>query len=124
MVDIARRTGVLDQAVFISLDWGTVERIVGRDPAVHIGYVVDDEARVDEAIERATDVGRAFIDLDAALALQRPGIVERMLARDLDVGVWTVNSPAEADALLALGVTRFTTDEVEALTEWKRSRED
>lgn len=122
MVDIARQAGMLEDSIFISLDWGTVERILGRDPAVRIGYVVDEAERLADALARARANRRSFLDMDVRLALEDPGFVEKARADGVEVGVWTVNSPADADALAGAGVSRFTTDEVDELLAWKGGR--
>jgi len=105
--------------VFISLDWDCLDHLGRRDPAVAIGYIVDDHERFDEALARATGDGRALLDLDRRLVLERPSLGRRARDRGIPLAVWTVNDPAEADRLRAAEVTRFTTDEVEALIAWR-----
>ena len=59
------------------------------------------------------------MDAKASLFLEDPSTVARIQAQGTDLAVWTVNEPAEASALLAMGVRRITTDQVGALLEWK-----
>jgi glycerophosphoryl diester phosphodiesterase len=84
-----------------------------------IGYIVEAHERFDEALERATGDPRALLDLDRRLILERPALARRALDRDIPLGVWTVNEPAEATRLRDAGVTRFTTDRVETLLAWR-----
>lgn len=119
MVDIVRRADMIGDTVFISADWRTIERIAGRDPALGIGYIVDEADRFPEALERARSSGRAFLDFDARLLLDDPSLAERAREEGVDVGAWTVNDPADAITLAGAGVTRFTTDRVEELLDWK-----
>lgn len=122
MVDIVRSAERLDDTVFISLDWTILERLAGRDARVAIGYIVDQPERFDEALERASSDGRArptILDLDHRLVLADPGLAARARERGVEVAVWTVNDAGEADRLREAGVSRFTTDRVEALLEWR-----
>src|SRR5690606_1202843 len=105
--------------VFISLDWGCLEHLGARDPGARRGYIVDRSERFDEALERARGDERALLDLDRRLVLERPALARRALDAAVPLAVWTVNDPREADLLLAAGVPRITTDEVEALLAWK-----
>jgi len=53
-------------------------------------------------------IGAAAVHLDRVLT--RPDLVRSLLARGLVVNVWTVNDPAEARDLAALGVDGIITD--------------
>jgi glycerophosphoryl diester phosphodiesterase len=119
MVTIARRAGALDRVTFISLDWGTVERIHGQDDAVTIGYVVDRADWVPFALDRAVLRGRALVDLRADLVLDEPALLHAVHRDGIPTVVWTVNEVETAERLHELGVRRFTTDEVEALVAWR-----
>jgi glycerophosphoryl diester phosphodiesterase len=122
MARVVRDADMAHDTVFISLDWGTVERIAGRDDEVGIGYIVADRSRFDEALERAAASARAFVDLDHRLVLLEPELVERAHRRGVEVGVWTVDDPSEAERVVRAGVTRVTTNEVELLLDWRRAR--
>lgn len=121
MVRIVRDADLLYDTVFISMDWGILDRIAGQDETVGIGYVVEEANRFDEALERAAASPRSLVDLDHRIVLADPGLVARARARDVEVAVWTVDDPAEATRLVEAGVTRLTTNEVERLLNWRRS---
>ena len=104
IVSITRAAGMLQATVFISLDWRTLDRISGQDPAARVGYIVDRADRFQEALGKALAREGAILDFDHRLA-----------------AAWTVNDPGEAGELLEAGITRFTTDEVEALLRWREA---
>jgi glycerophosphoryl diester phosphodiesterase len=122
MARVVREADLAYDNVFISLDWGTIERIAGQDDQVAIGYVVEERALFDEALERAARTGRPLVQIDHRLALLEPALVERALARDIEVGAWTVNDLEVAERLTAAGVTRLATDDVEGLLAWRSQR--
>ncbi|HEX9887577.1 MAG TPA: glycerophosphodiester phosphodiesterase, partial [Longimicrobiales bacterium] len=120
MVTITDAAGMLDTVIFISMDWRMLERVAGRDERVRIGYIVDEAERFAEALDRAVlKEGRALLDFDARLVLADPDLVRATYREGIDVVVWTVNDPADAERLAGAGVYRFTTDEVEALLTWR-----
>ncbi len=119
MVDIVRKADRILDNVFISLDWAILDRLAGRDPAVGIGYIVDTAERFDEGLERATSDGRSLVDLEYRLILERPDFARRALERGIRVAVWTVDDPIDAGRLREAGVTRFTTNQVDALLAWR-----
>jgi glycerophosphoryl diester phosphodiesterase len=115
---IASESEMAGGLTFISLDWNLLDGIRSRDSEVPIGYIVDDPEEVDDALRRAADDGNAAISLSHRMALGDPTIVERMDELGLKCVVWTVNDPGEGTRLLELGVSVFTTDEVERLLNW------
>ena len=119
MVDIVRKAERIGDNVFISLDWAILDRIAGRDAAVGIGYIVDAAERYDEALARASSDNRSLIDLEYHLVLEHPDFAARALEKGIAIAVWTVDEPADADQLRAAGVTRFTTNQVDALLAWR-----
>ena len=122
IVDVTRSAGQLDQTVFISLDWITLDRVTSREPGHPIGFIVDDREKVADAVERAERHGNAFVDGGAALLLGDRSVAARVSDAGLDLGVWTVDETDDADALEGMGVTRFTTNEVERLLAWRDVR--
>ncbi len=120
MARITRDADMAYDTVFISMDWGTLDRIAGQDDEVGIGFIVDQRSRYEEALERATGSPRAILDLDYRLVLLEPELAARAVDRGVDVAVWTVDSADDAETLRAAGVTRFTTNQVERLMEWRR----
>lgn len=120
ILEIARAASAPERTVFISMDWGALERIARRDPAVGIGYIVEEAERFDGALERAAGDARAIVDLKAGLALEDPELVSRARERAVEVAVWTVDDPIFAERLVASGVSRITTNQVQRLQEWRR----
>jgi glycerophosphoryl diester phosphodiesterase len=121
MVRFATETGALERTVFIAMNWTLLDRMRSQDASIRIGYIVDEAGTADEAIERATGDQDAFIDFKAELLLGDPELARAARGRGIELGAWTVNDPANATTLLEMGVPRITTNEVEALVEWKRS---
>ena len=106
--------------VFISLDWLTLGRVASQSPELPIGYVVDSAARFEEALERATTHGNAFVDASSELLTGNPAFADAVLSRGLDLGVWTVDRAETAQLFSGQGVTRFTTNDVEPMLLWSR----
>ncbi len=121
MAAIARDADIAYDTVFISMDWGILDRIAGQDDTVAIGYIVDERARWDDALRRATPLDRAILDVDYRILLAEPGLVAQATERGVEVAVWTVDSTAEAERLRQAGVTRFTTNQVERLLVWREA---
>ena len=121
IVSITRAAGMLQATVFISLDWRTLDRISGQDPAARVGYIVDRADRFQEALGKALGREGAILDFDHRLVLEDPFLPVRARARGVEAAAWTVNDPGEAGELLEAGITRFTTDEVEALLRWREA---
>ena len=121
MVDIVTEAGMVPQTTFISMDWTMLDRIGRQDDAISVGYIVSDPAQLPEALERCQARPGSIIDFDHRLVLDDPGLAERTRSQGIDVAVWTVNDPQEASTLRSAGVTRFTTNEVEALLGWSQS---
>lgn len=119
IVDVTRDSGLLDRTVFISLDWLTLDRVASQAPGHPIGYVVDEAPRMAGAIARGRAHGSAFVDARAGLVLEQADAARDVLDAGLDLGVWTVDDPDEASRLRALGVSRFTTNQVDRLLEWQ-----
>lgn len=121
MVTIVRSGSLLTRTTFISMDPIVLDRIRDTEPSVALGYVVDDADEVDAAVEWCQEDGNALLDLELPIALDRPERVDAILDQGVEVGVWTVDRPEDAQRLRDRGVTRFTTNEVEALLAWSRS---
>lgn len=122
MVRIVRDENLLDHTVFIAMNWTLLDRMRTQEPALRIGYIVDEAADVDEALRRARGDDRALADVDARILLEDPVQTSRFRAADIPLAVWTVDDPAHASILLDQGVTRITTNEVETMLAWKAAR--
>jgi glycerophosphoryl diester phosphodiesterase len=119
MVAVTRRADMLDATTFISLDWRTLDRIAGQEPSARVGYIADRADQFEEALRKAQARAGSILDLDRRLVLADPLLPARSRARGVDMAVWTVNDVGEAAELVEAGVTRLTTDQVEALVEWR-----
>ncbi|HEX6588432.1 MAG TPA: glycerophosphodiester phosphodiesterase family protein [Longimicrobiales bacterium] len=112
-----RATGWLAHACVISLDWDVLERVRAQDRDVLLGLVFDDDRQFDTAIELAAGDGRTLIDPDHRLLLAKPERARQAHDAGVDVACWTVNDPAAAKRLVAMGVHRLTTNEVDLIRE-------
>jgi glycerophosphoryl diester phosphodiesterase len=121
MVAVTRRAGMLEATVFISLDWRTLDRIGGQEPSAQLGYIVERAEQFEEALRKAFERPGSILDLDHRLVLTDPLLPARARARGVETAVWTVNDVGEAGKLIEAGVTRLTTDQVEALVAWRSS---
>lgn len=119
IVHVTSESGLLPRTVFISLDWITLDRVSSQAPGQAIGYVAEGRSKVAEAVSRSLAHGNAFVDLDAATLLEHPEVADEVLRAGLDLGAWTVDEASDAQRLLDAGVTRFTTNQVEALLAWR-----
>jgi glycerophosphoryl diester phosphodiesterase len=119
MVAVTRQARMMEATVFISLDWRTLDRIAGQEPSARLGYIVDRAEQLEEALRKAAGRPGDIVDLDHRLVLADRQIPARARARGVDTAVWTVNDVREATELVEAGVTRLTTDQVEALLEWR-----
>jgi glycerophosphoryl diester phosphodiesterase len=121
MVRLARDAGMLGDLTFISMNWTLLDRMRGQEPGLAIGYVVDAEAELEKAVQRAHGDAAAMVHVRADLLAAAPAILARLRDQGTEVAVWTVDDPAEAACLLALGVVRITTNQVDTLLAWKGS---
>lgn len=119
ILDLVRAVDRTGDCVFISFDWRALARIREREARAYVGYILDDAGLYDEALERAAGDARALLDLDCRLVLAERSLGLRAAERGVPVAVWTVNLPEHAERLRHAGVTRFTTNEVEALLAWR-----
>lgn len=119
MVRITQDAGMTDSVVFISMNWTLLDRMRGQDPTLRIGYIVEEAARVDEALQRSAGDAGAIVDYRASLVLEDVTLLERAAGQGTDVAVWTVDDPDEAGRLLQAGVHRITTNQVTTLLGWK-----
>jgi len=113
--------GLEDRVVYISMDWEALARIRQIDPESYVGYIVDKKRRTADAIELAAGDPRALLDFDQRILLANPQIAQRVTDAGVPLAAWTVNTVEQAEALLALGCPRITTNEVDVMMTWKKS---
>lgn len=120
MAMVVRSFGMAERTVFISLDFGIVDRLSGQESVSRMGYVVSKHQQFQDAVRRARMLpGRGMVDLAYTLVLEDPDLVPRARAQGVDVAVWTVDDVQDAEALRKAGVRRFTTNEVAKLVAWR-----
>ncbi len=119
MATIVRDAGLVEMTVFISMDWGALERVRTYDSDLSVGYIVEKASRARAGVERALGDPRALVDFDYRLLLDDPALAREAARRGVELAVWTVDDPTQAGRLLDLGVPRITTNRVAELTAWK-----
>ncbi len=121
MVRLARDAGMLGEVVFISLNWTLLDRMRGQEAGLSIGYVVDEAAELDQAVQRAAGDAAAMLHVRSDLLAAVPAVLARLRQQGTGVVVWTVDDAADAARFLAMGAAGITTNQVGALLDWKRS---
>ena len=121
MIQIIRETNFVDKTTFLSMDWDIMDQIRCRDPGLGIGFIVETSDRFDKALKRVEGKSNAILDLSHTLSLENPYMIDQAHKIGIDVVVWTVNNIDEARRLKDIGVTRFTTDQIELLLGWAAS---
>jgi glycerophosphoryl diester phosphodiesterase len=122
MVRVAEEAGALERTVFIAIEWHVLERVRALRPSAAIGYIVTRPDQVDDAVGRTRGDAQAMLDVDARIVLADPSVARRARDAGLDTAVWTVDDVADAERLRGLGIRRITTNQVERLLAWKRTR--
>ena len=118
MVEITRRTGMADATIFVSGNWVVMNRLRRIAPSIKRAYLVDEEERIPEAIDRAAVDEGSLLSLRIDLCLSRTERVREAQEAGIDLVTWTVNTVEEASRAWELGIQRFTTDRVEELLSW------
>ena len=121
MVRLARDAGMLGDVVFISMNWTLLDRMRSQQADLAIGYVVEEEAKLKDAVLRTSGDALAMVHVRADILDAAPVLLARLREQGTQVAVWTVDDPASAARFLATGVGRITTNEVESLLAWKAS---
>jgi glycerophosphoryl diester phosphodiesterase len=121
MVEITRRSGMAGASVFVSPDWVVMNHLRRVAPEIRRAYLVDRGEGFPEAMDRSAVDEGALLSLEIGLCISQPEKVREALASEVELVTWTVNDPEEASRALALGIRRFTTDEVEGLLKWRDS---
>lgn len=119
---LVARHGLAERTVFISMDWEALDILREADRRLRVGYIVEKPGRFFPGLSRAARVPAAILDLDYRIVLADPAVAREARARNVDMAVWTVDDPEDAERLLEHGVARFTTNEVSLLLDWSRTR--
>jgi glycerophosphoryl diester phosphodiesterase len=121
MVEITRRTGMASAAVLVSSNWVVMNHLRRVAPEIRRAYLVESAEGFPEAMDRSALDGGSLLSMEIGFSLGGPEKVLEAVESGVEVVTWTVNDPGMAAQALALGVRRFTTDEVEALLAWRGS---
>ena len=108
VVDLLGARGGADRVIVSSFHAATLARIVERDPGLPTGFLTPDPGAVPDLLARLADAGHTALHpwdpcVDA-------GLVERCVDRGLEVNTWTVDDPARAVELAAMGVAGIITN--------------
>lgn len=123
IVDEVVRRGLLERTVFIAMDWSLLDRVRMGTPEAGIGYIVRKARQTEAAILRANGDPLALLDFERSIPVRDREAAARASALGIEMAAWTVDEPVDAAALLSVGVTRITTNQVERLVAWKAALE-
>lgn len=110
ILELIRSHGLEERCVAISFDWAVLARVRGLSSRLALGYLVKRKARFREAVRLAAADGRAQVGCDYRILRRNPSLIAAAREEGVEVAAFTVNDPAVAERLVALGVTRITTD--------------
>lgn len=112
LVALFKSEGILGKNLFQSFDINVVELMMQNDPDVKVGWLTGStfEAMAN-GVDRLSVFGdRAALLINFSSLLASPQIVSYARGRGLDIGTWTVNSNADANAVMATGVYKIMSD--------------
>lgn len=115
--EIARDTAALARAgdLLTSFHWPTVDSIRPSHPQVATGLLVDSGGSLTDAVGHALAQGHLAVVPHWQLARADSAAVAAAVEGGLTVAVWTLNDPAVAPELAALGVSAIITDDPGAM---------
>lgn len=119
MVTITRETGMAEATVFVSSDWVIMNQLRRVAPDIQRAYLVEEEGGFQEALDRAIVDDGSLLDVKTSVAFSSPDRILEALREGVEVMAWTVDDPSEASKAVEMGITRLTTNEVEALLTWR-----
>ncbi|ETX03700.1 MAG: hypothetical protein ETSY2_32785 [Candidatus Entotheonella gemina] len=124
VADAVRRYGMIDDVVVISFNFPTLHDITALEPRLQTcalfstSYLSRFGVWRDDA-EVAEDIAsRGFRCVGAKHTTMTEGLFQAFRARDIQVGVWTVNDEAEMRKFAAMGVNFITSDRPDLLQKW------
>jgi len=119
MAQITREAGMAQSSVFVSSDWVVMNHLRKVAPDIRRAYLVEDSQAFAQAMDRSAVDEGSLLSLEIGFTLREPQRAQEALDAGVEVVTWTVNESDAASRALALGIRRFTTDEVEILLAWK-----
>lgn len=124
VVDAVRQYGMIDDVVVISFDFPTLHDITTLEPRLRTcalfstSYLSRFGVWRDDA-EVAEDIAsRGFRCVGAKHTTMTEKLFQAFRARDIQVGVWTVNGEADIQKFAAMGVHFITSDRPDLLQKW------
>ena len=124
IVDAIRDYGMVDDVVVISFDFPTLHDMTALEPRLRTCALFStsylsrfgiwrDDAEVAEDI-----ASQGFRCVGAKHTTMTEGLFQAFQARDIQVGVWTVNDEADMRKFAAMGVHFITSDRPDLLQKW------
>jgi glycerophosphoryl diester phosphodiesterase len=112
VAELVRSTGIIDRVLAMSFDPATVAR---ADAAgLRTAILVDRSADPIDVLESMPGVEMVLPESETMLGSRARHVVRAATAHRTEVGVWTVNEPAEMVRLAEAGVGAIFTDEPDA----------
>lgn len=118
ILEVVAAHGTPANVTFISMIWEALDRIAEADTPASLGYIVESAERYAAAVRRVERDPRLMLDPDWRVVLAGIRETRRAVDQGTRLAVWTVNEPLTAEHLWRVGVSSFTTNEVERLLEW------
>jgi glycerophosphoryl diester phosphodiesterase len=112
VVKLVKTSGALDRVIISSFDRRILERIAAMDAPPAIAYISDHKA--DQGVLDMLRAIKAFSWHPRFSILTRDQ-VDMLHAADLKVFPWTINTAAEAQKVLALGVDGLICNELRVM---------
>jgi glycerophosphoryl diester phosphodiesterase len=119
MVSITRNREMEESTVFVCADWVIMNRLQRIAPEITRAYLVEDPDLFQDALDRAVVDEGSLLDVEIGTALSNPHQIEEALEAGVEVMAWTVDTEADAEAAIQMGITRVTTNQVEKLLGWR-----
>jgi glycerophosphoryl diester phosphodiesterase len=103
VIEAVRAAGMIDQVIVQCLDYEPLQEVRRIAPGLPVGYLFSVNARRPKRLE---------VDfLSTEMARVNPGLVADAHRRGQQVHVWTVDTPADMDRMIDLGVDNLITNE-------------
>jgi glycerophosphoryl diester phosphodiesterase len=124
VVDAVRHYDMIDDVVVISFDFPTLHEITALEPRLRTcalfstAYLSRFGVRRDATKVAADIASRGFRCVGVKYTLMTEGLFQAFQARDVQVGVWTVNDEADMHKFAAMGVAFITSDRPDLLQKW------
>jgi glycerophosphoryl diester phosphodiesterase len=115
VVNELRVTGMVDQVVIISFDWGILPHVKDLEPALQTGALISNdmwdahaEGALGKLIAQVQSLGCNWLNMDEKLCTET--MPAAIYEHGLKIGLWTVNNQHEMRRFARIGVDSITTD--------------